>query len=89
VAILLPAWSVFHSWYQGVLVHARRTRAITEAVAVYLVVNAVMLLGAARFVPITGIYVGLAAMVTGAALQAFWLRVRSGEAIATLRARRA
>ncbi len=87
LAVLLPAWSVFHSWYQGVLVHARRTRPITEAVAVYLAVNAVMLLGAARFVPVTGIYVGLAAMVTGGGLQALWLRARSGGAIATLRRR--
>ncbi|HEV2105838.1 MAG TPA: hypothetical protein VGU27_08910, partial [Candidatus Eisenbacteria bacterium] len=38
-----PALSVWQSWYQGALVHAHRTRAITESMLVLLVATALVL----------------------------------------------
>ena len=35
MALPVPATRVLQSWYQGLLVNARRTRAITEAVVVF------------------------------------------------------
>ena len=77
LALPVPGLSVFLSWYQGTLLHARRTRAITEAVALYLLANAVFLGVAVHFIHVTGLYVGLAAVTIGVMIQAGWLRVRS------------
>ena len=35
LCLLMPAYQVAQSWYQGLLVHAHRTRPITEAVLLY------------------------------------------------------
>jgi len=77
LALPIPGISVFLSWYQGLLVHSRRTRAITEAVALYLATNAVLLGVSVRMSPWTGIYMGLASVVIGVAIQWTWLRHRS------------
>lgn len=47
MCILMPAYQVAQSWFQGLLVHAQTTRAITEAVIVYfLVCGFLVILGA-------------------------------------------
>ena len=43
LAILMPGYQALQSWYQGALVHAKRTNGITEGVVVYLVVAATLL----------------------------------------------
>ncbi len=87
IPVLLPALRVMQSWYQGVLVHSRRTRGITEAVGIYLGVNAVLLGLAVRYSSTTGIYLGLAAMLAGSVLQTVWLRWRCGPVLVRLKAR--
>jgi anti-sigma factor RsiW len=72
------------SWYQGVLVHARRTRAITESVALYLAVNAVVLGGGVAWGGLPGIYLGLAAVAAGVLAQAAWLRARASRHLRAL-----
>jgi hypothetical protein len=87
LAAPLAAVTVAQSWYQGVLVNTRRTRGVSEAVVVYLVVD-VLLLGAgvllARF---AGLYVSVAAMTVAALVQTAWLWRWSRASLADLDAR--
>ena len=43
IALPLPGLNAFQSWYQGTIVHSRRTRAITEAVAIFLLTDGAIL----------------------------------------------
>lgn len=73
----IPAMRVMQSWYQGLLVHARRTRGITEAVVVFAVsCCGVLALGVsqARW---DGLTVVLVAYSLGRVLQTAWLAVRA------------
>lgn len=72
----LPALSVLQSWYQGNILHGGRTRSITEAVVVFLIVNALVLIAGILHGAVTGLYVALAANALGALAQIVWLRHR-------------
>jgi hypothetical protein len=72
----LPALAVLQSWFQGNIMHGRRTRSITEAVVVFLIVNGVALVAGILQGRTTGLYVALAANVIGALAQVTWLRHR-------------
>jgi len=76
IALLMPAFSVLHSFFQGRLVHAHRTRAITEAMALYLALTSLVLWVGVRNGTVTGLQFGLAAVLIGNAAHAFWLWVR-------------
>ena len=80
--LAMPAYQALQSWYQGQLVHAKRTRGITEAVSIYAVTALVGLWAAARWSGATGIYAALTVFTVGGVLQTAWLarRVRSLEA---------
>jgi hypothetical protein len=74
---LMPALAVFRNWHQGRLVNRHRTRAITEAVALYLVV-----LGLIQGVGIAlqldpGAFVGLLGLSIAELTQVVWLWFRS------------
>ena len=75
-AVLMPGYQAFQSWYQGVLVHRHRTRGITEAVALYLVVSLVGLTLAVNFGEARGIYLALCAFTAGGLTQTAWLSWR-------------
>lgn len=85
IALPIPGLNVFMSWYQGILVHNRRTRAISEAMAIFLLVAGSILLGGVVWGRITGLYVGLAAFGTGMLGQTVWLWRRSRSEIRDLR----
>jgi hypothetical protein len=85
-ALLLPAFNVYQSWYQGVLLHVRKTRGITEAIAISLVVSVVVLVLGVRMGTVVGLYVGWAAFSLGGLAQMFWLRHRSRPALEMLHA---
>jgi hypothetical protein len=72
----LPLLGFLHALYQGFLVHAHRTRGITEGVAVHLVVMAMVLLALVRWGTLPGASAASAAMTAGAAANALWLRLR-------------
>jgi len=75
--VFMPGLTVYHSLYQGFLVHHHRTRGITEAVALLLVtVTAVLWTGTAldRW---PGLPVALTAFTAGSAVQALWLWFRA------------
>jgi hypothetical protein len=83
-ALLLPAFNVYQSWYQGILLHTRKTRGITEAVAISLVISLVVLTIGVRLGTIVGLYVGWTAFSLGGLAQMFWLRRRSRPALKVL-----
>jgi hypothetical protein len=92
-ALPLPALTVLQSWYQGALVHARRTRAVTEAIAINLGVLLISFPIAIRLLenrpasPIGGLSVTWAAFAFGNLAQTAWLRYRSRTVMAEARAR--
>ncbi len=85
LAIPLPALSVFQSWFQGNILHDRRTRGITEAVVLYLITSAAVLAGGVIFGRATGLYVGMMSLVAGTLVQTGWLWWRSRPAIESAR----
>jgi hypothetical protein len=86
IAFALPAMTAFQSWYQGVIVHSRRTRGVTESMALSLGTTLLVLGVGVALQRWTGLFVALAAMVAGNAVQALWLRVRARRAFAALAA---
>jgi hypothetical protein len=77
VAIPLPAASVVQHWLQGILTAAHRTRAIGEAIVLYVVVTTLVLAAGIGIGTIPGIEVGLAAAGIGYFAQSVWLFARS------------
>jgi len=87
VALPLPSLTVLRSWYQGTLVHSRRTRSITEAMVIFAIATSALLLAGVASGWTAGLYVGLAALGAGAAFQTAWLWVRSRPAMRALEVR--
>ena len=79
LAVPMPALSTAQSLWQGALVHAHRTRGVTESVGVFLLVAVVVLGLGIAIGRVTGLYVGLAAFVLGNVAQTLWLRMREQE----------
>ena len=75
---------VLISWYGGVLVHARQTRAISEAVVVFLLVAGVVLSVGIATGQVAGVYVAMVAMSLGRIAQVLWLWWRSRSAVRNL-----
>jgi O-antigen/teichoic acid export membrane protein len=73
----MPAFSVLQSWYQGVILHSKKTNPITEAVLVYLAVNIMTLSIGVAYGKITGLYIGMASFVFSTFVQTVWLWNRS------------
>ncbi len=73
----MPAFTVLQSWFQGHLLHYRRTRGITESVALYLVISNVLLWAGVAWQGMAGLTVGLTAFTVGAAAQTAWLWLRA------------
>ncbi|HEX9029420.1 MAG TPA: hypothetical protein VF823_09625 [Anaerolineales bacterium] len=81
IAIPLPALSVLQSWYQGTILHGRRTRGITESVIIYLASSAVFLWVGVTWGGTVGLYIGLASQVVSTCIQTAWLWLRSRSAM--------
>ncbi|MEP7028107.1 MAG: hypothetical protein ABI960_05890 [Candidatus Eisenbacteria bacterium] len=79
-SIPMPGLSAIQSLHQGALVHAHRTRGVTEAVAVLLLVTGGALIAGVRLASVTGLYVGVIAFVLGNGAQAAWLIARAARA---------
>ena len=77
LALPLPALNALQSWHQGRLLHSRRTRGISESVVIFLVVNTAILIAGVMWGGVTGLYVGLTAMVMSMAAQTGWLAFRA------------
>ncbi len=94
LAVPLPALAVMQSWYQGSILHSRRTRSITESVAIYLISMGVLLWTGVIWndiqldrETIPGLYIGVGAMSISIVLQTIWLWWRSRPVIRGFAAR--
>lgn len=76
-ALLLPAFSVWQSFYQGSLVYFRTTRGVTEAMALSLLISSAILGVGVLWGQITGLYVAQGAFTIGGLAQMLWLAYRS------------
>ena len=76
-AVLMPAYQALQSWFQGVLVHERKTRGITEAVLLYVIVAVVGLAAGVAWSGWTGILFAVCTFVVGGLLQTAWLAFRA------------
>ena len=83
-ALPLPALSALQSWYQGVVLHSKKTRSVTEAVVMYLGVTAIVLGVGSVWDGLPGLYVGLLSMSLAEVVRTVWLAWRSREARRTL-----
>lgn len=76
IASLIPLLTFLQSLYQGVLVQAHRTRAITESVLIFLLVTCTVLGIGVAMQPEHGLTAVLIALTLGNIAQAFWLWLR-------------
>lgn len=87
IAIPLPAFGVFQAWFQGVIVHSHRTRAIPEAMLVFLGTICLLITLGVLWGAVPGIFVSLAAIVCGQLALVSWLWWRSRDERARLTVR--
>ena len=73
IALPMPGLAVLQNWYQGTLVHSRRTRTITEAMAIFLLTSSAILWAGVVWGQVTGLYIGLVAFGTSTLMQVAWL----------------
>lgn len=73
LAVPIPLLTVLQSWYQGNLLHAHRTRPITQAIAIFLVISAILLIPGIHFLAIPGLYYFHLVLFIGASSQTAWL----------------
>jgi progressive ankylosis protein len=83
----IPAIAVWQSYFQGAVLHARRTRSITESVVVFLVVAGTVLVAGVIWGGAVGLYVAVGAFVLGEVVRTAWLWLRSRHVRAALHAR--
>ena len=87
IGLVIPALNAYQSWFQGAILHGKRTRGITEAVVVYLLSSAAVLSAGVIWGKTTGLYIGLAAFFISMFTQTIWLWYRSRPVIAMATAR--
>jgi hypothetical protein len=88
-ALPLPALTVLQSWFQGAILHDRRTRGITESVLVYLLTSLIILGAGIAWGKITGLDFGLGSLTISTLTQTLWLWLRSRPAFAQIALREA
>jgi hypothetical protein len=77
LALPLPALAAAQSWFQGLILHGRKTRAISEAVLIYLVITSMVFLAGIAWGKIPGLYIGIAGLTISSLVQVGWLWLRS------------
>jgi hypothetical protein len=75
--LLLPGLTVFQSWFQGSILFSRKTRAITESVAIFMVTLVAVMFSGVLLGTITGLFVAAAAFALANLTQTGWLMLRS------------
>lgn len=86
LALPLPALAALQSWFQGALVNARRTRGVTEAVALSLATLAALYGAGVLWGRATGLYVATGALSVATLFQVAWLWLRSRPVLAAAKA---
>lgn len=81
LCLLMPAYQVAQSWFQGVLVASGRTRAIPEAVGLYAAVAGLALGLGVAYLDWIGLYVAILSFTAGGLTQTTWLWWRSRDLV--------
>ena len=76
----LGAVSAWQSYHQGILVHERRTRSITESMAVLLLATVAVLAVGVVWHVAPGVHFAALALTAGGVAQVAWLAIRSRDA---------
>jgi Na+-driven multidrug efflux pump len=84
-ALPMPGLVVLISWFQGGLVNQRKTRGVTESVALALLTSAVVMVLGVISQALPGLYVVWLALDAGALVQMLWLWWRSRQAMKQVR----
>jgi hypothetical protein len=87
IALPIPGLNVLQSWYQGAIVHTRRTRSVSEAVGIFLLISSALLWAGVAWGRVTGLYVGMVAFGAGSLAQTGWLWYRGRPVMRNLQAR--
>ena len=87
LALPMPAFSALHSWFQGAILHSRKTRGITESVVIYTITVGIILITGILMHVALGIYVGMLAFAVGLLLENLWLYYRSRAAFRAIKQR--
>lgn len=87
LAVAMPAASALQSWYQGALLHAHRTRAVTESLAIYALVVTGLLGAGIALGRWPGLPVNMVALTAGTVAQIAWMRRRAHPVIEAIEAR--
>ncbi len=87
IMVPLPALSVAQSYWQGAIVHSRRTRGVTESVAVLLAATIAALAAGVAWGGPAGAYFAAAGLTAGNAAQTAWLAWRGRPEIARIERR--
>jgi hypothetical protein len=77
LAVLMPGCQAVQSWFQGALLHQHQTRAITEAVVVYVAVALGLLALSVRIATHAGIFYAMVAISVASVAQTVWLAWRA------------
>jgi len=86
IALPIPGLTVLRKWFEGSIVHSQHTRGVTEAVAIFLLVDSALLWAGVAWGQMLGLYVGLIAFAAGTLIQTVWLWRRSRPIIRRARA---
>jgi hypothetical protein len=87
IMVPLPALAVWQSWWQGVLVHSRRTRGVTGSVLALLGATLLVLVAGVVLGNAPGVIFAAAAFTIGNGAQTAWLAWRARGEIARVEAR--
>ncbi len=84
--ILLPGSliSPLNSWFTGAILHSRRSRFVTEGMAIYLLIYISGLWLGKEFFPGSGVYIAVVASMAAGISQTAWLGIRSRATLRSL-----
>jgi len=85
LALPLPLLALLQSWYQGMLVHSKQTRGVTESVILYLIVIAIVMSVGISVQRFPGLVVTIFGFNAASLIQVSWLWYRSRTAAGTLK----
>lgn len=72
------------AWFSGAILYARKTRAITEGMIIYLATFTLVLTTGSALVPVSGLFIVTASSLSASLMQVSWLGWRSRHARAAL-----
>jgi hypothetical protein len=87
--LVLPttALMTMQSWFQGAILYGRKTRGITESVALFLIVCTVLFLAGVAWQGAPGLYIGAGVFTIAMLVQTIWLWRSSRPVMAQIAAR--